>query len=137
MTSHGMAAHDPWHNAEVEDENRDQVAHAGAPLPVGTPVATPDAVMNALRTVFDPEIPVNIVELGLIYDLKVDPDGTTTVNMTLTAPACPVAGEMPEQVAEAAASVSGVGEVTVHLVWDPPWSQDRMSEVARLELGLL
>jgi len=132
-----MAAHDPWHDAGAEGENRDQVAHAGEALLPGIPVATPDQVMDALRTVYDPEIPVNIVELGLIYDLKIDPDGTTTVNMTLTAPACPVAGEMPEQVAEAAASVSGVGEVTVRLVWDPPWSQDRMSEAARLELGLL
>ena len=139
MTSHGLAAHAPWHAAEGEPEamNKDRVAHAGAPLAPGTAPAAPEAVMDALRTVFDPEIPVNIVELGLIYDLKIAADGTTTIAMTLTAPACPVAGEMPGQVAEAAANADGVGEVTVHLVWDPPWSQDRMSEAARLELGLL
>jgi len=132
-----MTAPAAWGEAEMDEMTEDRVAYAGAALAPGTPPADPEAVMDALRTVYDPEIPVNIVELGLIYDLKVAPDGATAITMTLTAPACPVAGELPGQVAEAAASVEGVGEVAVQLVWDPPWSQERMSEAARLELGLL
>ena len=95
------------------------------------------AIIEALRGVFDPEIPVNIYDLGLIYDLDVDASNNVRIRMTLTAPACPVAEIMPEQVRTAVAGVSGVNEVQVELVWDPPWTQQRMSEEARLELGLL
>lgn len=82
-------------------------------------------------------IPVNIYDLGLIYRLDIGKDGNVSIDMTLTAPACPVAGTMPGTVAEAVAAVAGVGEVEVELVWEPPWSQDRMTEDARLALDLL
>jgi FeS assembly SUF system protein len=94
-------------------------------------------VLEALKTVQDPEIPVNLVDLGLIYELIVRRDGTVYVEMTLTTPACPVAGALPSQVQQAVAAVAGVNDVRVKLVWTPPWSQDRMSEEARLELGLM
>ena len=112
------------------------VAYAGAPLPEGCGVASREAVIDALRTVCDPEIPVNIYDLGLIYRLDIGKDGNVSIDMTLTAPGCPVAGAMPRTVAEAVAAVDGVGEVEVELVWEPPWSQDRMSEDARLALDL-
>jgi FeS assembly SUF system protein len=92
------------------------------------------AIITALRTVYDPEIPVNIFDLGLVYDIKII--GTVaTIDMTLTAPNCPVAGEMPGMVASAAETVDGVTEATVNLVWVPAWTKDRMSEDARLALG--
>ena len=94
-----------------------------------------DAVADALRTVYDPEIPTNIYELGLIYALKVDAEKNVQVEMTLTAPGCPVAGEMPGWVHDAVAGVEGAGRVKVELVWDPPWDPSRMSEIARLETG--
>ena len=94
-------------------------------------------VLEALKTVRDPELPVNLVDLGLIYDLIVKRDGTVYVEMTLTAPSCPVAGSLPGEVEKAIRTVPGVGDVRVKLVWTPPWTQDRMSEEARLELGLL
>jgi FeS assembly SUF system protein len=94
-------------------------------------------VLEALKTVRDPEIPVNLVDLGLIYELIVRKDGTVYVEMTLTTPACPVAGALPGQVQQAVSAVAGVNDVRVKLVWAPPWSQDRMSEEARLELGLV
>ena len=92
-----------------------------------------DVVKN-LRMVFDPEIPVNIYDLGLIYDVNRQKNGNVYVTMSLTAPGCPVAGEMPGQVARALAAVDGVGEVSVELVWSPPWTPDRMSDDARLAL---
>jgi len=106
------------------------------------PAATPDRdlesrILGALRGVFDPEIPVNIVELGLVYDLKIGGDGAIVVAMTLTTPNCPVAASMPAQVEETVRGVEGVSSARVDLVWTPPWSPERMSEEARLELGLL
>jgi FeS assembly SUF system protein len=94
-------------------------------------------VLEALRTVRDPEIPVNLVDLGLIYELIVNKDGIVYVEMTLTAPSCPVAGELPGQVRDAISEVDGVNDVRVKLVWSPPWDKDRMSEEAKLELGLI
>ena len=94
-------------------------------------------VLAALKTVRDPELPVNLVDLGLIYELIVKRDGTVYVEMTLTAPSCPVAGSLPGDVEKAIRTVPGVGDVRVKLVWTPPWTQERMSEEARLELGLL
>lgn len=95
-----------------------------------------ESVVAALRTVFDPEIPVNIYELGLIYDLQIDPFGAVSIRMTLTSPACPVAGSLPGEVQARVQSVSGVTSVKVDLVWDPPWNMSRMSEEAKLQLGL-
>jgi FeS assembly SUF system protein len=111
------------------------VAQAGTPLPPGQVAAAADAVVEALRTVYDPEIPVNIYDLGLIYHLDVAADGSVRIDMTLTAPACPVAGELPGQVAAAVGELEGVGEVSVRLVWEPRWTPDRMSEDARLAVG--
>lgn len=93
-------------------------------------------MVKQLKTVFDPEIPVDIYELGLIYKIDVADNKDVTIDMTLTAPACPVAGEMPIWVKEAVAKVAGVGEVTVNMVFDPPWTPERMSEEARLELNM-
>src|ERR1700730_2965152 len=93
-------------------------------------------VLEALKTVRDPEIPLNLVELGLIYELVVKQGGLVYVEMTLTTPACPVAASMPGEVETAIRGVPGVTEVRVKLVWSPPWDRDRMSEEAKLELGL-
>ena len=112
------------------------VARRGAPLADGVAAAGKEAVIAALRTVHDPEIPVNIYDLGLIYELEVNSDGSVRIDMTLTAPACPVAGELPVWVAEAVAGVEGVGEVVVHLVWEPQWTVDRMTDEAKLALDL-
>jgi FeS assembly SUF system protein len=95
-----------------------------------------DDLVAALKTVFDPEIPVDIYELGLIYRLDVDDDRNIEVDMTLTAPGCPVAGDMPSWVENAVSSVAGVGQVKVNLVFDPPWDPSRMSEEARLALNM-
>lgn len=93
-------------------------------------------VLDALSTVYDPEIPVNIKEMGLIYDVLVDKDGRVGVRMTLTAPACPAAQSLPVEVRDKAASVPGVTEAKVEIVWDPPWTKEMMSEAAKLQLGL-
>ena len=92
-------------------------------------------ILEALREVYDPEIPVNIYDLGLIYDVNVDEYGVVEIDMTLTSPACPVAGILPGQVEQKVREVNGVADVTVELVWEPAWSMDRMSEEAKLELG--
>lgn len=106
------------------------------PSDAGDPVLAAE-VMEALRTVRDPELPVNLVDLGLIYDLMVRQDGLVYIEMTLTTPACPVAGSLPGQVQHIVSLVPGVSVVLVNLVWSPPWTQDRMGEAAKLELGLL
>ena len=95
-----------------------------------------DSVIAALKTVYDPEMPVNIYELGLIYDVSVDDDGRAGIRMTLTAPNCPVAGTLPGEVERAVRVVPGVTDVKLELTFDPPWSKDRMSEAAKLALGL-
>jgi FeS assembly SUF system protein len=93
-------------------------------------------LIAALKTVYDPEIPVDIYELGLIYKVDVADNKDVTVDMTLTAPACPVAGEMPNMVRDALLTVPGIGEVTVNMTFDPPWTPERMSEEAKLELNM-
>jgi len=93
-------------------------------------------IIGALKTVYDPEIPSDIYELGLIYKIDVDDDRNVEVDMTLTAPGCPVAGEMPGWVENAVAAVEGVGQVKVNLVFDPPWTVDRMSDEAKLALNM-
>lgn len=94
-------------------------------------------VIEALRTCFDPEIPVNIYELGLIYGIQVDPTGAVGIRMTLTSPNCPAAGSLPVEVRDKAQAIPGVTAVKVDVVWDPPWDQTRMSEAAKLELGFM
>jgi len=93
-------------------------------------------IVAALKTVYDPEIPADVYELGLIYKIDVDDERNVAVDMTLTSPGCPVAGEMPGWVENAVASVAGVGVVTVKLTFDPPWDKDRMSDEAKLLLGM-
>jgi FeS assembly SUF system protein len=111
----------------------------------GTPLIRPsttghplyDAVVEACRTVYDPEIPVNIFDLGLVYTVEIDEADDVRITMTLTAPGCPVAGEMPGWVADAVSVVPGVRQVDVELVWDPQWGMDMISDEARLELGFM
>lgn len=98
---------------------------------------TDKQVIQALKTCYDPEIPMNIYDLGLIYEVKVDPGNAVYVKMTLTAPNCPVAGSMPEQVRAKVAAVPGVSDVTVELTFDPPWNKSKMTDLVKLELGLM
>ncbi|MEM6306894.1 MAG: SUF system Fe-S cluster assembly protein [Pseudomonadota bacterium] len=111
----------------------------------GTPLIAPssvdhplyDSVIDGIRTVYDPEIPVNIYDLGLVYTVDINDQSEVRVTMTLTAPGCPVAGDMPGWVAEAVEPIPGVKQVDVELTWEPPWGMDMMSDEARLELGFM
>ena len=111
----------------------------------GTPLIAPSStdhplyeqIVEACRSVYDPEIPVNIYELGLIYTIDIDAENAVEIKMSLTAPGCPVAGEMPGWVADAVEPLPGVKQVNVELVWEPPWGMDMMSDEARLELGFM
>lgn len=96
-----------------------------------------EQAITTVKTVFDPEIPVDIWELGLIYELRFDLQRNLKVIMTLTSPNCPAAQSLPQEVKDKLQSIPGIGEVTVQIVWDPPWDKDMMSEVAKLELGFL
>ena len=110
----------------------------GAPLirPSTTDHPLYDQVVEACRTVYDPEIPVNIYDLGLVYTIEISPESDVAIAMSLTAPGCPVAGEMPGWVENAVSSVPGVGQVKVKLVFDPPWDMSRMTDEARLALNM-
>lgn len=111
----------------------------------GTPLIKPsttdhplyETVVDACRTVFDPEIPVNIYDLGLVYTIEISPENEVEVLMTLTAPGCPVAGEMPGWVADAVGPLAGVKQVNVSMTFDPPWGMEMMSDEAKLELGFM
>lgn len=105
-------------------------------LTVSEVVALQDRITEVLRTCYDPEIPVNIYDLGLIYEIKVEPDGQVNVKMTLTAPGCPVAGTLPGEVEDKISVLAGVKGVRVELVWEPPWDKSRMSEAAKVQLGI-
>jgi FeS assembly SUF system protein len=105
-------------------------------VPPPAPKVSEDAVITMLKTVFDPEIPVDIYELGLIYAVEIEDDGQVKVEMTLTTPSCPSAQELPSQVEESLRMVPGVTDVKVEVVWDPPWDQGRMSEDARLAMNM-
>lgn len=114
------------------------LAEKPAALPAGVPGGEIyDAVIAALKEIYDPEIPVNIYDLGLIYGVEVSDGGHTVVTMTLTTPHCPVAETMPGEVELRVGAVPGVGDVEVNLVWDPPWNPAQMSDEAKLELGML
>ena len=130
----------------MESKTADRSAAADAPAapdPVpGASIAPEELeqltadIVAALKTVYDPEIPADIYELGLIYKIDVDDERNVAIEMTLTAPGCPVAGEMPTWVENAVGSVAGVGRVSVQLTFDPPWDKDRMSDEAKLALGM-
>lgn len=114
---------------QVSDEPERTVAEDWNRLPLE------DRVVETLHSVYDPEIPVDIYELGLIYEVNVSADGDVEIIMTLTAPSCPAAGQIPEEIEQRVRALDGVRAVTVEVVWEPPWTKDRMSETARLELG--
>ncbi len=111
-------------------------ATAGEPLPKGSLSASCEDIVNALKTVSDPEIPINIYDMGFVYDIRQREGGDVEIDMTLTAPTCPVAGILPQQAAEAVAALCGVGRVTVKVVWEPAWTPDKMSEEAKAVLEL-
>ncbi len=134
-------------DAKITTETADAEAQASAP-PVADAAPAPasaiptdelaritDDIVSALKTVYDPEIPADIYELGLIYKIDIEDDRTVKIKMTLTAPGCPVAGEMPGWVQNAVGAVEGVSDVEVDMVFDPPWSPDRMSEEAQIAVG--
>jgi FeS assembly SUF system protein len=128
--------------AETFGRKRDYLAGFLAETPAAPPVAGAGgdlqaAIVETLKTIYDPEIPVDIYELGLIYDVSVTDEGDATVLMTLTTPHCPVAESMPGEVEIRVLSVPGVRDAEVKLVWDPPWDPSKMSDEARLELGML
>jgi FeS assembly SUF system protein len=125
----------PIHNEDSPANALSQAIDDIVPDPVKMADLRPP-VLEALATVYDPEIPVNIRELGLIYDVLVDKDGQVGIRMTLTAPACPAAQSLPVEVREKAAAVPGVTAAKVEIVWDPPWTKEMMSEAAKLQLGL-
>jgi FeS assembly SUF system protein len=108
-----------------------------APAQGGADGVLMDSVIEALKSIYDPEIPVDIYELGLIYDVAISEDGDAVITMTLTTPHCPVAESMPGEVEMRVLSVPGIRDAEVKLVWDPPWDPSKMSDEARLELGML
>lgn len=110
-------------------------AIAGSTLSPNSEIAKEDDIISALKAVQDPELMLNIYELGLIYDIKQEINGDVFILMTLTSPTCPIAGDMPQMVAHAVSSVVGVGQVTVELTFDPPWTIDRLSEEVKLLMG--
>ena len=115
----------------------DYVAYAGKELEDGTAKAKMFDIVESIRTVSDPEIPINVYDMGLIYKIDQKDNGDVYIEMTLTAPTCPIAGVMPQQVADAAAATNGVGKVEVKLVWEPAWTPDKMTDEAKEMLELL
>ena len=131
---------DPYGNSYangVEPDLTEYKATEGIPLPEGGGVASVDQIVAAMREVYDPEIPVNIYDLGLIYTNDIAENGDVNITMSLTAPGCPVAGEMPGMVARAVSQVDGTGVVDVKIVWEPEWTPGLMSEDAKLALGMI
>jgi FeS assembly SUF system protein len=129
--------------ADLFERKRDYLeGFLAAKAPEAAPAEAPggdlyEAVVEALKDIYDPEIPVNIYDLGLIYDVEITPERHARIKMTLTTPHCPVAESMPGEVELRVGSVPGVGDAEVELVWDPPWDPQKMSDEARLELGML
>ena len=111
--------------------------HEEQPTGTDSHAALKERIVETMKSVFDPEIPVNIYELGMVYDIQVDDEGNATVIMTLTSPACPVAGSLPGEVEVKLNSVEGVKTGKVDLVWEPPWTPEKMSEAAKLQLGMM
>ncbi len=126
----------PAADVAVAEPGSVQAREPGSSIPTEQLEQLTADIVAALKTVYDPEIPADIYELGLIYKIDVDDDRNIAVEMTLTAPGCPVAGEMPTWVENAVAAVPGVGQVKVTLTFDPPWDKDRMSDEAKLALGM-
>lgn len=114
----------------------DYKATAGENLKKGTPKATKEDIISAIKSVQDPELMINIYDLGLIYDIRQKENGDVDIDMTLTSPTCPLAGDMPKMVANAVSSVPGTGIITVQLTFDPPWGLDKLSEEIKLSMGI-
>ena len=123
-------------NNPHEADLLEYIAVAGCPKPADEKTASREDVIEALKTVCDPEIMINIWDMGLVYDIRIADDGNVEIDMTLTAPGCPVAGILPQQAADAVALVEGTGIVTVKIVWEPAWSMERLSEDARAMMEL-
>ena len=123
----------------MESAPKDPVERATEPGAVGGAdlQALREQIIAILQTVFDPEIPVNIYELGMVYDIAVDAGGHAVVTMTLTSPMCPVAGSLPGEVETKIASIEGLASARVNLVWEPPWTPERMTEAAKMQLGMM
>jgi FeS assembly SUF system protein len=138
MTQDAITANESSADDTIADEAAvsDVVTGESSSLPAEELEALGKELIAAIKTVYDPEIPVDIFELGLIYKVDVADNKDIAVDMTLTAPGCPVAGEMPIMVKDALATVPGIGEITVNMVFDPPWTPERMSEEAKLELNM-
>ena len=127
-------------NKEIIDfgfnSKKEYIAKSGSPHEDKNILSVQKDIIDCLKTIYDPEIPVSIYDLGLIYDIKIKKGGFVNILMSLTAPGCPVAGEMPGQVADKISHIHSVGEVEVKLVWDPPWTKDKMSENAKFALDI-
>lgn len=130
MDTSDLSAH-----VELDLPSESYRATVGKPLEAGIPVASKEAIIAALKAVEDPELMMDIYELGLIYDIIQEENGDVKIVMTLTSPTCPIAGDMPAMVANAVSSVQGVGYVTVELTFDPPWTIDRLSDEIKLMMG--
>ena len=116
---------------DLENYKKDYVAKAGKPLALGTPTASREEIIEALKTVCDPEIMINIWDMGLVYKLEQKENGDIYIEMTVTSPMCPVAGVLPEQAAQAVAALDGTGEIEVKIVWEPAWSFEMLSDEAK------
>ena len=119
------------------DLSKEYIAYAGKDKPDDGPTATKDDVIIALKTVCDPEIMINIYDMGLIYNIDIKDNGDVFIEMTLTAPGCPAAGVLPQQAADAVSALKGVGNVEVKIVWEPAWSLDKLSDEARAMIDFL
>lgn len=126
---------DAGHTAEITSETVTNELVSASAIPADELARLTDDIVSALKTVYDPEIPADIYELGLIYKIDIEDDRSVKIDMTLTAPGCPVAGEMPGWVENAVGAVEGVSGVEVNMTFDPPWSPDRMSEEAQVAVG--
>ena len=123
-------------DAKPDTNETESEVEAGPEVTGGGDPELRDRVIAALKEIYDPEIPLNIYDLGLIYRIDIDPNTNASIDMTLTSPNCPVAESLPGEVENAAKAVDGIGDVQLELVWDPPWDMDRLGEAGRLELGL-
>ena len=120
----------------AQEPTTEYKATAGESLPKNHPYATKEEIIEAVRQVYDPEIPINVYDMGLIYEIKQQTNGDVLIDMSLTAPGCPVAGVLPQQVADAVAALENVGQVEVKIVWEPQWSIERMTEEGRAMIDL-
>lgn len=118
------------------EELKNYVARAGKPLPNGEKIALKEDIIEALKTVSDPEIMINVYDMGLIYNIDVKDNGDVAIDMTVTAPTCPVAGILPQQAADAVALVEGTGEIEVKIVWEPAWTPEKMTDEAKMMIEL-